>query len=402
MKPLPKIFLYSLLISSIMFSGNQNIHAQNKWYKGNTHTHTTYSNGVLSIKKVVDTYKSHGYDFLFITDHNNVFPPTDSLSDSTFICYNGLESISSVHLSCLNIINSIWPSNFADVIDKTHAQGGFAVVNHPQRVNSTVLVQQVFDIEILKFIEIFNGISSAEENINNYLMWDSILTAGKLIYGVASDDLHEIEHLGKGWIMVNADTLQKDSLLNAIQRGDFYSTTGVLIEKMTVTDSSVTILAPEALEIKFVGDGRVTLKNVYSDSATYLIKGNEGYIRVEVKGVPGTKAWTQPLFWDIEIKDTHVNDSSLNDTLVNVSILHESMDAQVVQIFPNPASDKLIVFAPNISDAEFILFDSNCRIILNGTIDKRNNLNVSAFPSGIYFLRIQSEAGQWNKKVLIY
>jgi predicted metal-dependent phosphoesterase TrpH len=45
-----------------------------RWLKGNTHTHTTYSDGDSSPETVVDWCVDHGYDFIFLTDHNVIIP----------------------------------------------------------------------------------------------------------------------------------------------------------------------------------------------------------------------------------------------------------------------------------------------------------------------------------------
>lgn len=43
-----------------------------QWLKGNTHTHTDRSDGDAPLEDVAGWYRSHGYDFLVITDHNRV------------------------------------------------------------------------------------------------------------------------------------------------------------------------------------------------------------------------------------------------------------------------------------------------------------------------------------------
>lgn len=40
------------------------------WWKGNTHTHTYWSDGNAAPEHVVDWYVRHGYDFLVLSDHN--------------------------------------------------------------------------------------------------------------------------------------------------------------------------------------------------------------------------------------------------------------------------------------------------------------------------------------------
>jgi hypothetical protein len=41
-----------------------------RWWKGNTHTHSRWSDGADFPEMVADWYKSHGYHFLVVTDHN--------------------------------------------------------------------------------------------------------------------------------------------------------------------------------------------------------------------------------------------------------------------------------------------------------------------------------------------
>ncbi len=41
-----------------------------KWWKGNTHTHTFWSDGQDYPEMVADWYKKHGYNFLVLSDHN--------------------------------------------------------------------------------------------------------------------------------------------------------------------------------------------------------------------------------------------------------------------------------------------------------------------------------------------
>ena len=41
-----------------------------RWYRGNVHTHTLWSDGDSAPEAAVDWYVSHGYDFLVLSDHN--------------------------------------------------------------------------------------------------------------------------------------------------------------------------------------------------------------------------------------------------------------------------------------------------------------------------------------------
>lgn len=45
-------------------------HRTDSWLKGNTHTHTLWSDGDAAPEWVADWYLNHGYDFLVLSDHN--------------------------------------------------------------------------------------------------------------------------------------------------------------------------------------------------------------------------------------------------------------------------------------------------------------------------------------------
>ena len=58
-----------------------------RWLKGNTHTHTTVSDGDTPPADVARWYKSREYAFLVLSDHNVFTDPKtlSSLTDSTFL-----------------------------------------------------------------------------------------------------------------------------------------------------------------------------------------------------------------------------------------------------------------------------------------------------------------------------
>ena len=56
-------------------------HAPGRFFKGNLHTHSTYSDGGLSPGEVCRRYREQGYDFLCVSDHFRAvygFPITDT------------------------------------------------------------------------------------------------------------------------------------------------------------------------------------------------------------------------------------------------------------------------------------------------------------------------------------
>lgn len=64
---------YLLLLLFGLF-GRQGAHAQNfdtrQWFKGNTHTHSLWSDGNDFPEMIFDWYRAHGYQFVAMSDHN--------------------------------------------------------------------------------------------------------------------------------------------------------------------------------------------------------------------------------------------------------------------------------------------------------------------------------------------
>src|ERR1700733_70203 len=91
------------------------------WYRGNSHTHTLNSDGDSSPDTVVRWYREHGYQFLFITDHEYVTDPAplNALfgASERFLVLPGQEITqwgadpmrSSAHINSLFTTKVIWP-----------------------------------------------------------------------------------------------------------------------------------------------------------------------------------------------------------------------------------------------------------------------------------------------------
>src|SRR3954469_17069596 len=59
-----------LLIFLLALSSCTNHNDSSKWYKGNLHTHSLWSDGNDFPELIIDWYRDHDYDFLAISDHN--------------------------------------------------------------------------------------------------------------------------------------------------------------------------------------------------------------------------------------------------------------------------------------------------------------------------------------------
>ena len=78
--------------------------------------------------------------------------------------------------------------------------------------------------------------------------WDEILGQGKVIYGVATDDGHDMIHHCKGWVMVRAEN-NINAILNALGQGAFYSSCGPMIYDFYVEDGKAIVECSPAAKV---------------------------------------------------------------------------------------------------------------------------------------------------------
>lgn len=262
----------TLLVGGFISSCNQKV--ETNWYRGNTHAHSTLSDGDTVIGAAVRWYNDHGYHFLLMSDHNTTSYPenSDSLTlREDFILIPANEITGEVHFTAMNVTK---PMTYREIIDKakeeitdslTHRRivtivskaitdaGGIAFVNHPNFA-SGVQAEDMMDTEnTITHIELFNGHpyvynwgKEGHEAVET--KWDKMLTGGKFVYAVASDDTHHYKEMqrmkanpGRGWVMVKADTLSREAITQAIANGEFYASTGVWFDLCEIDNKSLAV-----------------------------------------------------------------------------------------------------------------------------------------------------------------
>ncbi|MDD5679251.1 MAG: hypothetical protein PHW60_14865 [Kiritimatiellae bacterium] len=148
-------------------------------------------------------------------------------------------------------------------VDACRASSGrsmFAILAHPN-YTWAVSAEMMIDIETLRFFEVYNGHPRGNNDGDAHRastdrMWDIVLASrlsnknGKLLYGVAADDAHNYHGgscgPGRGWVMVNSAQLTPEAILDALEQGDFYATTGVMLRKMSQSSGTIRVeIAPQ-------------------------------------------------------------------------------------------------------------------------------------------------------------
>ena len=339
------------LVTTAVVAAAAPAHGQGHWYRGNTHVHTLNSDGNAAPGDVARWYRDHGYAFVFITDHElitDVAPLNASFgAPGRFLVLRGEEITQQVddpsrpdvrrqaHVGSLGPVSAVLPlgeggitrgvtvaQTYARNLAEIRAAGGLPQVNHPN-FRWSVGPGDMAGLPDSTLFEVWNS----QPHINNLggddgaghvslsteALWDTLLTRGKLLYGVASDDAHkfrpdqledfEATRPGGGWVMVRADTLTPAAIVGALRAGDFYATNGVLLERYEAGSREIVVqvAAPDGPRddrryvTRFIGRSGRVLAEVAGRDARYSIRGDEGYVRATVTDSNGRRAWTQPV-----------------------------------------------------------------------------------------------------------
>lgn len=391
-----------------------------RWFRGNMHTHSLWSDGDDYPEMIAAWYREHEYDFLVFTDHNVLlrgdrwidvqknkggqkafdklvarFGDWTQTRDQDgrqqvrlktfdevferlavpheFLVIQGEEITDRyqnkpVHLCATNVSEMLPPMHGDSIVDVMQKNIDVAVsrrertgektlvhLNHPN-FGWAVTAEQLMQVVGENFFEVYNGHPSVKNSgddthASTERMWDIINTwrTAKLdlplMYGLATDDGHSYHETqpgrasqpGRGWVVVLADALDPDKLVDALEAGRFYSSSGVVLNRIAWQQGVLSIdVEPEQgvdYEITFVGTRRgfddaskpasaeqtraSGLTRIYSDdvgrvlqttagtSASYRVSPEDLYVRAVVTSSkkhpnPGEagefeRAWVQPL-----------------------------------------------------------------------------------------------------------
>jgi hypothetical protein len=298
-----------------------------RWYMGNTHCHTLNSDGDSSPWEVAEFYKDQGYDFVFITDHNFITSVERLNSvygeEANFLVIPGAEvskrfGDKRIHVCALNPERFQLPddgasllSTLQDTIRITRTMRAVPIIAHPN-YRWSLGPEELERAGDCHLFELFNAHPAVNnigwgEKQSTEEMWDKVLSEGKIIYGVAADDAHCFRkpwdrteaRPNQGWVMVEAVKFTAEDIVEALDEGRFYSSTGVELEDYKADEAGVMIKVKQERDaqyrIQFIGrEGRIFFETS-KIRATYSFKGDEKYIRIRIEDSNGNRAWTQPV-----------------------------------------------------------------------------------------------------------
>jgi len=391
-----------------------------RWWKGNLHNHSLWSDGDDYPEMIVEWYKLHGYDFLALSDHNILQegPAWLIATNNTaaraalpkylrrfgsnwveqsehkgmpvvrlktlaefrklFEAPNRFLLIKSeevtdkfarwpIHLIASNVRELVEPrggnspievmQNNIDAVVEQRRRTGEPMISHLAHPNFgwAVTAEDMIQLKGDRFFEVYNGHPHVHNegdavHASTDRMWDIINThriaerRGLPLLGLAVDDAHHYHTLGatkanagRGWVIVRAPELSAAALIQALEAGDFYASSGVQLSDVIWRENKLTVrIEPQpgvTYTTQFIGTRRpidwrsnpvvstnghpLAVTRLYSagmgavlgeqrgTNISYVCKGDELYVRAKIissklKQNPVVKgefeaAWTQPV-----------------------------------------------------------------------------------------------------------
>lgn len=404
--------------------------SETRWFRGNLHTHSLWSDGNDYPEMIVDWYARHGYQFLALSDHNVLgqgvrWMPVEAANQragqdglaryrerfgaewvetrtvdgveqvrlkplgeyrtlferpSEFLLIPGEEITDRfeqkpIHMNASNLVELVEPQGGSSVVDvmtrnlmAVEEQAGrlgvsiLAHLNHPN-FGYAITAEEIAMVTRERFFEVYNGHPDVHNegdaaHADTDRMWDIVNTLriaelkAAPVYGLATDDSHNYfgtggSSPGRGWVMVRARFLTPESIINAMEAGDFYASSGVTLKSLEVDAETGAIAlevepeegatyvtrflgtragydaarrpvagedgTPLAVTQRYSDDVGAVLATVEGVRASYAPRGDELYVRAVVTSsrAPANpsyagqkaKAWTQPAGWRERLRE---------------------------------------------------------------------------------------------------
>lgn len=296
-----------------------------RFWRGNIHTHSTLSDGALEPRQVIDAYKNAGYDFMMLSDHfigHYDWPIADtrSLRSNNFTTIIGSEvhapetSVGELwHIVAAGLPLDFPPAGKTEtgpqLARRAHAAGAFIGIAHPAW--SQLTIEDGLAIDCAHAVEIYNhGCAIENDRGEGWYLLDQLLNEGKRLTAFATDDAHfkSPDYFG-GWVHVKAQSLDPDVLLEALKKGQYYSSQGPQIHDISVSGNDISISCSPVDNITVVcGNSRTLTRNgkAITDASFDLKKLETGWLltkqspwfRVVVIDHAGKRAWSNPIWKD--------------------------------------------------------------------------------------------------------
>lgn len=154
-----------------------------------------------------------------------------------------------------------------------------------------ITAEMMINVPELRYFEVYNGHPQVnnegdENRAGTDRIWDIVLAkrlssgTGELLYALATDDAHNYHGggagPGRGWVMVRSGELSPEAVLDAIDKGDFYASTGVMLKDITFNGKKLALEIEPREGVEYTTEFIGTLKDVdLNGRSTTDTEGNE-------------------------------------------------------------------------------------------------------------------------------
>lgn len=294
------------------------------FYRGNLHTHSNRSDGVLDPSEVCRRYQAEGYDFIALTDHFIGlfgYPITDTkpFRNDDFTTILGAELHSGAmengelwHILAVGLPHDFTPPNAphflpvedqesgAELAKRARDAGAFVAIAHPEW--SGLTMEDARTIEAAHAVETYNhGCATGCDRPHGFHTLDLLLSEGNRLNLVATDDAHfsEPDHFG-GWVMVKAPENTPEALLAALKDGHYYSSQGPELRDITLSDTEIRVKSSAVASVIVQGHGSAAVAQHGESLTDAKIKldrfSRSPWLRVSVIDRAGRRAWSNPIW----------------------------------------------------------------------------------------------------------
>lgn len=280
-----------------------NFHAHAKAWGGLTF-------GEVSREELFSLYADRGYDLIGISDYMSIAPPQPGAA-LYLSAYEHGYSPGQRHQTVIGATRVNWfdypigasARQKQNVIDELRRGSELLVLNHLSKANS-------YSIADFSQLSGYDAIEVASKYGISSDYWDVALSAGRPIWGMASDDGHmqlsRRSHLGIGAVVIHSATRTPEAALRALREGRFHSLymrgneSAIALLGCEIEDGELVVrIGEKADSIRFLSEhGELRREVRGSDEARYRLSERDPYVRVEVQA-RGVQMFLNPLLrWD--------------------------------------------------------------------------------------------------------
>lgn len=275
-----------------------------EYFKANLHTHSTVSDGKLTPQQVRDAYKEAGYSILALTDHSVIVehqelnledflmltgveidmddrddPNGDTRGRNRHLCmiaktpyqnwipYRDLEPIPSsipyeTQCDIGDFTKEYSAGNCNAVIAECNRRGYLVTYNHPcwslESYPDYAPMKGLWGMEYRNSGSIAQGFDE-----NNGRIYQDFLMLGNRLMPLFTDDMHipvrpnGVSELGEGWIMVGAQKLDYNSVIEALEQGNLYASSGPEVKSLTWDGVNLRVTCSECVSVQVMTQTRI-------------------------------------------------------------------------------------------------------------------------------------------------